>query len=41
MNRSALIQTLQARVPKLLAIYAFGSQVQGTAGRASDVFADV
>ena len=37
MNRSALIQTLNARVPKLLAIYAFGSQVQGTAGPDSDL----
>ena len=37
MNRSALIQTLQARMPKLLAIYAFGSQVQGTAGPDSDL----
>jgi len=34
---SALIQTLQARVPKLLAIYAFGSQVQGTARPDSDL----
>lgn len=37
MNRTALIQTLQARVPKLLAIYAFGSQVQGTAVPGSDL----
>ena len=37
MNRSVLIQTLQARVPKLLAIYAFGSQVQGTEGPGSDL----
>ena len=37
MNRSALILTLQARVPDLLAIYAFGSQVQGTAGLDSDL----
>lgn len=37
MNRSALIQTLNARVPKLLAIYAFGSQVQGTAVPGSDL----
>jgi len=37
MNREALIQTLQARVPKLLAIYAFGSRVQGTAGPDSDL----
>ena len=37
MNRTILIQTLQARVPNLLAIYAFGSQVQGTAGPDSDL----
>lgn len=37
MNREAIIQTLQASVPKLLAIYAFGSRMQGTAGPASDL----
>lgn len=37
MNRSAILQALQARVPDLLAIYAFGSQVQGTAGPQSDL----
>jgi predicted nucleotidyltransferase len=37
MNRTPLIQTLQDRVPNLLAIYAFGSQVQGTAGPESDL----
>lgn len=37
MNRSNLIQTLQARLPNLLAIYAFGSQIQGTAGLGSDL----
>ena len=37
MNRTPLIQTLQARVPNLLAIYAFGSQVHGTAGPESDL----
>lgn len=37
MNRQAIIETLQARVPKLLAIYAFGSRVQGNAGPASDL----
>lgn len=36
-NRSLIIQTLQARVAHLLAIYAFGSQVQGTAGPHSDL----
>lgn len=37
MDREALILTLQAQVPNLLAIYAFGSQVQGTAGPDSDL----
>ena len=37
MNRDALIQTLQARVPNLLAIYAFGSRITGTAGPDSDL----
>jgi predicted nucleotidyltransferase len=37
MNREPLIQTLQARVPKLMAIYAFGSRIQGTAGPDSDL----
>lgn len=37
MNRKALIHTLQARVPNLLAIYAFGSRVEGTAGPESDL----
>jgi predicted nucleotidyltransferase len=37
MNCETLIQTLQARVPKLLAIYAFGSRIQGTAGLDSDL----
>lgn len=37
MNRDAIVQTLQDRVPKLLAIYAFGSRVQGTAGPESDL----
>ena len=37
MKREALILTLQARVPKLLAIYAFGSRIQGTAGPDSDL----
>jgi predicted nucleotidyltransferase len=36
-NRGALIQTLQARVPNLLAIYAFGSRISGTAGPDSDL----
>ena len=37
MNRDAIVQTLQVRVPNLLAIYAFGSRVQGNAGRDSDL----
>ena len=37
MNRDVLIQTLQARVPNLLAIYAFGSRITGTAGPDSDL----
>lgn len=37
MNRDSLIQTLQAKVPNLLAIYAFGSRIQGTAGPGSDL----
>lgn len=37
LNRDAIVQTLQVRVPDILAIYAFGSRVQGTAGRDSDL----
>ena len=37
MNRDAIVQILQERVPKLLAIYAFGSRVQGTEGKESDL----
>lgn len=37
MNRKDLIHTLQARVPNLLAIYAFGSRIEGTAGPESDL----
>jgi predicted nucleotidyltransferase len=37
MNRDAIVQTLQASVPNILAIYAFGSRVQGTAGPQSDL----
>ena len=32
-----LVSTLQSRMPGLLAIYAFGSRVQGTAGPQSDL----
>jgi predicted nucleotidyltransferase len=37
MNRDTLIQTLQARLPNLLAIYAFGSRISGTAWPDSDL----
>ena len=37
MNRDAILQALQSRVPDLLAVYAFGSRVQGTAGPLSDI----
>lgn len=36
-NRQAILETLQARVPDLLAIYAFGSRTQGMAGPQSDL----
>lgn len=31
------VRTLQARLPDLLAVYGFGSRVQGTAGPDSDL----
>lgn len=37
MNRHAIVQTLQGKIPELLAIYAFGSRVQGTANAQSDL----
>jgi predicted nucleotidyltransferase len=37
MKRETIIQTLQTNVPKLLAIYAFGSRIQGTAEPDSDL----
>ena len=37
LNRDTIVQTLQARVPDLLAIYAFGSRVRGSADRESDL----
>ncbi len=37
MAQSAILQALQARVPGLLAVYAFGSRVQGSAGPDSDL----
>ncbi|MDD5296463.1 MAG: nucleotidyltransferase domain-containing protein [Rhodocyclaceae bacterium] len=37
MNQKTLIQALQSRLPGLLAIYAFGSRVQGTSDAHSDL----
>jgi predicted nucleotidyltransferase len=37
MNRDAILQIVQSRVPALLALYAFGSRIQGTAGPESDL----
>ena len=37
MNKQALVELLRSRVDGLLAIYAFGSRVQGTAGAQSDL----
>ena len=37
MNRDAIVQTLRNRQPNLLAVYAFGSRVQGTASAESDL----
>lgn len=37
MNRAAILHALQARVPNLLAVYAFGSRIQGTARPGSDL----
>ena len=36
-NRQAILDLLQRRVPGLLAIYVFGSRSQGTAGPDSDL----
>jgi len=36
-NRESILQTLHARVPKLLAVYAFGSRIQGAEGPDSDL----
>ena len=36
-NQTAIIQTLQTSLSKLLAIYAFGSRIQGTAQMDSDL----
>lgn len=37
MNRDTLIQILQARIPNLLAVYAFGSRITGIARPDSDL----
>lgn len=37
MNPAVIVRTLQSRLPHLLAVYAFGSRVQGTAGPDSDL----
>lgn len=37
MNRDAIISRLRAGLPDLLAIHAFGSQIDGTAGPNSDL----
>ena len=37
MNRDALVQTLAARLSNLLAVYAFGSRIAGTARAGSDL----
>lgn len=37
MNRDLILQTLQSRLPGLMAVYAFGSRIQGTAGAESDL----
>ena len=37
MNRQAILEMLNSRVPDLLAIYAFGSRIQRTAGPDSDL----
>lgn len=37
MNPTLIVQTLQDRLPHLLAVYAFGSRIQGTSGPDSDL----
>ena len=37
MNRQAILQALQTQLPNLLAVYAFGSRLQGTAQPDSDL----
>lgn len=36
-NRAPLLQTLQTRLPDVMAVYAFGSRIQGTQHAASDL----
>ena len=37
MNRHAIVQTLQRKIPELLASYAFGSRAKGTANAQSNL----
>ena len=37
MNSQAILEMLRGQVPDLLAVYAFGSRMQGTAGPQSDL----
>ncbi|MFY9260571.1 MAG: nucleotidyltransferase domain-containing protein [Gallionella sp.] len=37
MNRTQILNTLQTGLPNLLAVYAFGSRLQGTANAESDL----
>ena len=37
LNRDAILRLLQDRLPGMLAVYAFGSRIQGTAGPDSDL----
>ncbi len=37
MNEALIVAAVQAQWPHLLAVYAFGSRIQGTAGLASDL----
>ena len=37
MNSSRIVETVQQHVPSLLALYAFGSRIQGTASLTSDL----
>ena len=37
LNRDAILRILRDRVPGMLALYAFGSRIQGTAGPDSDL----